>query len=366
MYAKAQGDLTTTHGQWDVGNKGYGVSAHTISEGSAYGILYANFWVLGALITAVLWGISPEMYKEVGRKCLRYKAWSSFFWGAAVVACLWNLTVLIGEPILLLNYWVYHREWNHVHKWAVIYGITRIVEIPIFIIADLIAASYIVYRIGRDVTFPLPALFTDTLNLSSHFRRQYQKYGQHKSKFLRMIALWSLLISLHLATIGALPTVLWVFVFPIQMMWILFLMVSSTFMLVLFMGTLFSIFPITGANKIFSITLLKEENTEHTHLIQSRRFQKVFLQLFIAPLLIANVALLVVLYLNLLTTEINTSSAAGVLASFLPSAMLTVVGWYVTVKTRALLLASVIRTRQEQRDNVNGHMESDDEKPLDP
>ena len=124
---------------------------------------------------------------------------------------------------------------------------------------------------------------------------------------IRTLALWSLMFFVHLLSLASLPTIIWVTVLPLRVISLLTSTCAALFCVTAFVAVLISIPTQLQSNCC-----------------------KVLLLLTIPALSSAIVVLGTVLYLQLIMNSIDTTSVAGLIVSFLPSAGLTIVGWVVT------------------------------------
>ena len=122
------------------------------------------------------------------------------------------------------------------------------------------------------------------------------------------LALWSLMFFVHLLSLASLPTIIWVTVLPLRVISLLTATCAAIFCVTAFVAVLISIPTQLQSNSVYKVLLL----------------------LTIPALSSAIVVLGSVLYLQLIMNSIDTTSVAGIIVSFLPSAGLTIVGWVVT------------------------------------
>ena len=123
-----------------------------------------------------------------------------------------------------------------------------------------------------------------------------------------MLALWSLMFFVHLLSLASLPTIIWVTVLPLRVISLLTSTCAAFFCVTAFVAVLIS----------------------NPTQLQSNSVYKFLLLLTVPALFFAIVVLGTILYLQLITNSIDTTSVAGLIVSFLPSAGLTIVGWVVT------------------------------------
>lgn len=356
VYAKAQGNITPT---WDISNKGYGVYEPNLDDGRIESILYTTMIVLALLVTTVLWSVSAQVYNEIANTCSRRDSemWCVLFWGASVTATLCNTAAIITEPVVLIYDLSKHFTWPD-SNWDARYGLAKLSIITMFYVSDIIVALYIVLKRGRDTTLPVPKLLKE---LADHCCCCYYCGGVTSTlKFIQILAVWNLLLFVHFVSIAVLPTTLWIFVLPIRMMWMVVLMFAALFLLVLFMGTIFSINQLVGPNAPENRNIQVEQERE----VQMRQVKRsrlsMIVQIIIAALLIATVSLLVVLYLDLVTTEMTTNTPTEVLTKFLPTGIVTVVGWFVSTRLGRLFVKARERKNDDDQDDDRKREDDDD------
>ena len=124
---------------------------------------------------------------------------------------------------------------------------------------------------------------------------------------IRTLALWSLMFFVHLLSLAILPTFIWAAVLPVRVISLLASTCAAFFCLMAFVALLISIPTQLQSNK--------------------KSVYHVLLLLTVPALSSAIVVLGTTIYLRLIITSIDTTSVAGVILSFLPSAALTIIGW---------------------------------------
>ena len=277
-------------------------------------------YVLSALLMAVAMRyLAPAWYKWIVEKTdNEQNQWYSFFWAASFVATLCNGFILVFEIRFFFDT-VSSKQFN----------ILKLAFVVFFCLLDLIIAKRITES-HEEKNTPQQSnnQSTDTLQetlnmkpsqlhvpgvavfLSRCFCCTIRCSEHNQQAHVRSLALWSLIFFVHLLSLAILPTVIWVIVLPLR--------VTS-----LLTSTWATFFCLTALVAVFiSIPQqLKYKNMSA---------YKVVLLLAFPALSSAIVILGTILYLRLVMNSIDTTSVAGVIASFLPSAGLTMIGWVVS------------------------------------
>ena len=337
MYAKAQGRPTP---QWDINDKRYAVDQKKVDRGTDYHILFANYILLSALVTTALWGLSPRAYKAAASRAADSDSFCFRFWGTAIVAMLCNIVTIIFEPVVIVKYLVISSHWVDIPSWALVFGYTRLIKMFLFLATDFVLALLIVTVIQKDTYYPVPTLL-DVMYCCCRF----SKNRGFVHKFYQLIAIWSLLFFVHTVAIGMLPTMLWVFIQPIKMLLVITLTIATLFSLSIFMAAMFSLLPLVRMPPPSASPTQDSQQNDSPARVRC----SIVLQMLLIPQLCATVTLTFVLYLNLVTTEIDTSKPTSILASFVPTALLTIVGWLITTRAWPAFSSTHGRTNPNPR-----------------
>ena len=135
-----------------------------------------------------------------------------------------------------------------------------------------------------------------------------------RSKWIQSLALSSLLLFTQLVALSALPTILWAFVFPIQTLAAVTFLAAAIFCLTALIALLIrNIGQITCSRKC----------RDNWSTLQP-------LLILMVILFLAIMILTFIIYIKFITSGIVTNQIGGSLVSFLPSAILTIIGWFVT------------------------------------
>ena len=127
------------------------------------------------------------------------------------------------------------------------------------------------------------------------------------------------MLFIHLLSLAVLPTVTWAFVLPLRII-----------SLITSMGAI--VFCLTAAVAVFiySISSISiSSQPQQSGIYKCCTICRVLCLVAIPPLFLVILVLGTVIYLRLVMTSIDTTSVAGIIASFIPTAVLTVIGWVV-------------------------------------
>ena len=258
-----------------------------------------------ALTTAILIKMAPKVYQNVASQCHNSTSYS-FFWAASFVASVCNIALLLYEittfSIDLGNG----------------YGILIIIKIAMMLLLFLLDIL-VAICIPKSTEFPVPKLayvFSFLLCCSGccficcvcsrHSRQLY-------SKWIQTLALTSLFIFAQFIALSALPTIIWAFVFPIQTLAVIAFFVAALFCMTALIALLLrNIGQVACSRRCLGSWSI--------------------MQLLLIPMVLLFLAVVILsfyLYLQC-TSGIKTNQVGGFIASFLPSAILTIIGWFVT------------------------------------
>ena len=254
------------------------------------------------LTTVVLIKMAPKFYQNVVSQCHSTSSYS-FFWAASFVASMCNVAVLCFETV---NYY-YYFDFDMI--------ITRKAMMLLLLPLDIL----VTFCIPKSTEFPIPKLayiFSFLLCCSCCFficcvcSRQPR---QLHSKWIQTLALTSLFIFAQIIALSALPTIMWAFVFPIQTLAVIAFLVAALFCMT-------------------ALIALLLRNIGHVTCSRRCLGGWNIMQLLLIPMVALFLAIVVLsfyLYVQC-TTGIQTNQVGGFIASFLPSAILTIIGWFVT------------------------------------
>ena len=257
-----------------------------------------------ALTTAVLIKMGPKVYQNVASQCHNSASYS-FFWAASFVASVCNIALLFYETPVV----------NYVYL-----GYGRLLTIKIAMMFLLMVLDILVtICIPKSTEFPTPILayvfsvllcFSGCCSIccvcSRHSRQLY-------SKWIQTLALTSLFIFAQFIALSALPTIIWAFVFPIQTLAVIAFFVAALFCMTALIALLLrNIGQVACSRRCLGSWSI--------------------MQLLLIPMVLLFLAIVILsfyLYLQC-TSGVKTNQVGGFIASFLPSAILTIIGWFVT------------------------------------
>ena len=294
VYARAL-DVRESWGQQDYQYKGYStLSSLPFSFTSFFStFLYSIYLSVVGFITMLLVHLVPEWYRKATARVERGDQWYSFFWALSFVASLCNAAVIACEIYI-----------EATHPLLVYLGNFLIIVFPILVILilfDLVLASCI----RKDPAFPIPrplAFLCACCRCSVTLQ----------SKLAQTLALWNFLMLIHFVAVSALPTLLWMLVLPVQILAMTALLVTTVFFATALIAFVIKYSP-----------MLRRRNT-------CRENCTVFLPVLSVGLFLALVIQASAFYIHLLNTGLDLNNFGKFIAYFFPSAVLTVVGWFVT------------------------------------
>ena len=260
------------------------------------------FTVLIVALTAlVLIKAAPKLYWKVIE---RGNQWYSFFWAVSFIASFFNSFSVYGLMILtillqILLPGLFSDETNITY-------IIKVVTVCLLILLDILIAIYI----PKSTEFPIPSIaycYTCCCCCCCCCSKPF------RSKWIQSLAVSSLLLFTQLVALSALPTILWAFVFPIQTLAAVTFFAAAIFCLTALIALLIrNIGQITCSRKC----------RDNWSTLQPL--------LILMVILFLAIVILTFLYIKFITSGIATNQVRGFLVSFLPSAILTIIGWFVT------------------------------------
>lgn len=307
------------------------------------------------MLMVVVMGLgAPTCYKWIVKKADNERnQWYSFFWAASIVATLCNAAILGFE----IKFFFDTVSYNHLNPF-------KLVFVVFFCLLDMTIAKYITERYEKNTEIQQPydqslestnpaqevpttaqetpttpqettttpqevptiAQEVPTIAQEAPNTTPFQLHvpkaavilsicfcctifcSKHNQQVhVRTLALWSLMFFVHLLSLAILPTFIWAGVLPVRVISLLASTCAAFFCLMAFVALLISIPTQLQSNK--------------------KSVYHVLLLLTVPALSSAIVVLGTMIYLQLTITSIDTTSVAGVILSFLPSAALTIVGW---------------------------------------
>ena len=249
------------------------------------------------LTTLALIKVAPKLYQKVIE---RTNQWYSFFWAASFMVSLCNFFSVYG----LVGFGIMHFLFPSVFSDDTC--AIKMVMVCLLIFIDILVAIYI----PKSAEFSIPSIaYCCTCCCcccccSKLFR----------SKWIQTVALTSLLLFTQLVVVSAVPTILWTFVFPVQTLAVVAFFAAANFCMTALIALLIrNIGRITRGGRW----------RDNWNTLQP-------LLILMVALFLAIVILTFIIYVKLITSGIATNQVGGYIVSFLPSAILTIIGWFVT------------------------------------
>ena len=258
-----------------------------------------------ALTTIALTMAAPKLYQKVASNAEKDNQWYSFFWAASFMASLCIIAVLLCEILAAAvtdTPTVIHLYMNHIKTMVII---KLAIMLGLVIPLDILIACYIIFKSEKG-GFLVPKL-VHILSFPLCCTCFCYKDEDMRLKWIQTLALTSLLLFTQLVALSALPTIMWAFVFPIQGVAVITFFAAAIFCMTALIALLIRTIGHTGDNQ---------------------NFMK-FLLLLVVILFLAVVILTIYIYITYITSGIKTNQV-GSIVSFLTSAILTIIGWFVT------------------------------------
>ena len=246
---------------------------------------------------------APKLYQKVPSNAEKDDQWYSFFWAASFMASLCIIAVLLCEILAAAvtdTPTVIHLYMYNIRIMVII----KLAMVGLLIPLDILVACYIISKSEKE--FPVPML-VHLLSFPLCCTCFCYKDKDMRLKWIQALALTSLLLFTQLVALSALPTIMWTFVFPIQGLAVITFFAAAIFCMTALIALLIRTIGHTGDNQ---------------------NFMK-FLLLLVVILFLAVVILTIYIYITYITSGIKTNQV-GSIVSFLASAILTIIGWFVT------------------------------------
>ena len=281
---------------------------------SVTNVLFITVVLTVALTTIALIWMVPKLYRKVTSRVERGNQWYSFFWAASFIASLWNMAVVIFEGFAMTRPAVVLSEE------ALAPVTVKVVMICLLILLDFLVAICIILKSGE---FPIPTLgyilfFPCTWFCCPWWCCRCCRHMQKlHSKWIQTLALTNLLLFTQLTALSALPTILWGFLFPTQTLANITLVTAA-----IFCATALIALLLRNTGQLMCSGGCRRDNC-------CRSLMQLLLILMVG-LFLTTIFLSLFLYINLITSGVDPNQAGGFIVTFLPSAILTIIGWFVT------------------------------------
>ena len=262
-----------------------------------------------ALTTIALIMVAPKLYQKVTARVERGNHWYSFFWAASFITSLWNMAVVSFEGLAIAT--VIFSQNN-----------IKLTIVCLLILLDLLVAICI---IPKTAEFPIPSLaYILSFPLCCTCCcctwcccRSCHNSKQLRSKWIQSLALTSLLLFTQLIALSALPMTLWAFIFSTQT-----LANITLFTAAIFCATALIALLLRNTGQLMCSGGCNRDNCYSGFM---ELLPNLMVTLFLAIMVISSF-----LYIKLISSGVDTNQVGGFIVTFLPSAILTIIGWFVT------------------------------------
>ena len=305
MYASTQ----QSRSSWTAADFKYkGYSCESTNNLVITPVLISIYVLTVALTTITLIKVTPKLYKKLASHIdsgnQSYKVYS-FFWASSFVASVCNITLLLFESLSFL------------YIFSASYWIIQVPMIFFLILLDILVAICI----PKNAEFPIPYLAyilsfplcctccccTYCCCTRCHHSKQLH------SKWIQTLALTNLLLFTQFIALSALPTILWAFVFPAQILSVTTLFAAAIFCVIALIALL-----------LRNVGQLARRRRCRDNCSVLQPFLILMVALFLAIMILS-----FYIYIKV-TSGVTTNQVGGFILSFLPSAILTITGWFVT------------------------------------
>ena len=284
----------------------------TVPDATVTNLLVTTVVLTVALTTIALIWMVPKLYQKVTSRVERGNQWYSFFWAASFIASLCNMAVVICEGLALIYVPLNMLQWYRI----------KLIMICLLVLLDFLVAICIIPKSGE---FPIPSLaYVLSFPLCCTWCcctrcccRCCHHSEQLHSKWIQSLALTNLLLFTQLVALSALPTVLRVFIFPTQT-----LANITLFTAAIFCATALIALPLRNTGQLMCSGGCNRDNC-YRNLMQ-------LLPILMVVLFLAIITISSYLYINLISSGVDPNQVGGFIVTFLPSAILTIIGWFVT------------------------------------
>ena len=252
---------------------------------------------------------APKLYRKITSRVERGNQWYSFFWAASFITSLCNIAVVSCEVMIL---GIVLQSVSHQF-------IVKIIMVSLLILLDFLVAICI---IPKSAEFPISRLayilfFPLCCTCCCCCCRRYRDSNQLHSKWIQSLALTSLLLFTQFNAMSALPTILRALLFPTQT-----LANITLFTAAIFCATALIALLLRNTGQLVCIGGCRRGNCYHGFMQP--------LPILMVALFLAIMVMSCYLYIKLIATGVESNQIGGFIVSFLPSAILTIIGWFVT------------------------------------
>ena len=263
-----------------------------------------------ALTTIALIKVMPKLYQKLASHMesgnQSYKVYS-FFWASSFVASMCNIALLLFESPNIINLpFISYSP----------YSIKPLMMFFLILLDILVAmcipknAKFLIPYLAYILSFPLCCTCcccTCCCCTRCHHSKQL------RSKWIQTLALTNLLLFTQFIALSALPTILWAFVFPVQTLSVTTLFAAAIFCVIALIALL-----------LRNVGQLARSRRCRDNCSVLQPFLILMVTLFLAIMILS-----FYIYMKF-TSGVATNQVGGFIVSFLPSAILTIIGWFVT------------------------------------
>ena len=272
-------------------------------------LLMAGYVCELVLVFILVLKFAPGYYQALSEKMNRNATVYRIYWGSAFIIILANLSFLfIKSPfnILIYNFILYndflYNVFSQIVSLYTYLTIAVVISIPVLSLAVTIWIACKTCR-QNDVRMPIA---TKTANVACCCCFCFCCNRNTKSIAVQIIALWNILIFVHAFVTSTIPLFFLIILHPARTLSILSVHVSTLFFLIIFAAHLFSI----GRSFVW------------------RSCSNALVTLLLSGI----VVIFIVVYIGCLDYGVQTKGISGFLVSLLPSACLSVIGWFIRRK----------------------------------
>ena len=295
MYASTQ----RSRSFWTIADLQYeGYSCRSTHDMELGYMLVSITALVVVLTTLALIKVAPKLYQNVTE---RGNQWYSFFWAASFMASMCNLLSVYG----LVGFGIIH--FLSPSRFSDDIYVIKMVMVCLLILLDILT---IAIWISKTAEFFIPSIaYCCTCCCcccccSKPFR----------SKWIQTVALTSLFLFTQFLALSVVPTILWAFVFPVRTLAVVAFFAATIFCMTALIALLIrNIGQITRGGRC----------RDNCSALQP-------LSILMVALFLPTVILTFIIYTKLIKSGIGMNQVGGYIVSFLPSAILTIIGWFVT------------------------------------
>ena len=362
VYASTQ----RSRSQWTAADFKY--EGYICDFDSTLGALLVSIAILTVVLTTLaLIKAAPKLYEKLYMKieptANRNEHWYSFFWAASFMATLCNIYALVEVLSGFIYILLFERHW---HEYFRIYAI-KVVMLLLLIILDILVACCIpkskefpTPKLVYILSFPLCCTFCccschchtkesssekiyleEPQSKEQHSKKNAQENNAQKNKtqinyaqelrlkWIQTLTLSSLFFFTQIASLSVLSTILWAIIFPVRVLAAISFLAAGVFCVTALIALLIrNIGQITCSENCCSL-----KDTSYCTGSSRGKMWSILqppLLILMVTLFLAIVILTFYVYIKLITSGIETNPVGGFIFTFLPSAILTIIGWFVT------------------------------------